>query len=187
MSFRIVIADDETLIRRDLAEMLADLGHAVVGEARNGRMALEQVETQRPDVVVLDVAMPGLDGIAVAQQIAAEYPVIMLTAHSSPDIVRAARDAGVMAYLTKPFREKDVGPAIELAVTHFLRVSHLAEKVRSLKEQLETRRLVDQAKVLLMESDRLSEAEAYRQIQRLSMERNLSMRRIAEGIIDLTL
>lgn len=187
MSFRIVIADDETLIRRDLAELLVDLGYLVVGEAKNGKAAIEQIAMQRPDVVVLDIVMPGMDGIEVAREVASEYPVIMLTAHSSPDVVRAARDAGVMAYLTKPFREKDIGPAIELAVTHFVRVSHLSEKVRSLKEQLETRRLVDRAKALLVASDSLSEAEAYRQIQRLSMERNLPMRRIAEGIIDLTL
>lgn len=184
MSFRILIADDEALIRKDLKELLEEQGYAVVANARTGRQALELVEEHKPDVVLLDIMMPGIDGLEVARQIAGEYPVIMLTAHSSPDLVRAARDAGVMAYLTKPFRRKDVGPAIELAVTHFLRESHLGEKVRVLKEQLETRRLVDQAKGLLMRDGQLSEAEAFRQMQRISMDRNLPLRTVARTIID---
>lgn len=184
MSFRVLIADDEALIRKDLRELLEEQSYSVVADARTGRQALELVDQHRPDVVLLDIVMPGIDGIEVAKQIAAEYPVIMLTAHSSPDLVRAARDAGVMAYLTKPFRRKDVGPAIELAVTHFLRASHLGEKVRVLKEQLETRRLLDQAKGLLMRDGRLSEAEAYRQLQRISMDRNLPLKTVAQAIIE---
>jgi response regulator NasT len=185
MSFRILIADDETLIRRDLRELLVELGHAVVAEAKDGREALALAQQHRPDVVVLDIVMPGggPDGLEVAKQLAAEYPILMLTAHSSTDLVLAARDAGVMGYLTKPFRQKDVGPAIELAVTHFLRTSHLTEKVRTLSEQLETRRLVDRAKGVLMRVGNLSEADAHRRIQQLSMERNLSLKRVAEVIL----
>jgi response regulator NasT len=184
MSFRILIADDESLIRRDLSELLEELGHQVVAEARNGTEAAALAAERKPDLVVLDIVMPGgPDGIETARVLGAEYPVIMLTAHSSTDLVLAARDAGVMGYLTKPFRRKDVGPAIELAVTHFLRTSHLSEKVRTLSEQLETRKLVDRAKGLLMKRASLDEAEAYRQIQKISMERNLSMRRVAEVII----
>lgn len=185
MSFRLLIADDETLIRKDLRELLEELGHTVVAEARNGRQALEQTERLKPDVVVLDIVMPGEgpDGLEVARALGAEFPVIMLTAHSSPDLVRAARDAGVMGYLTKPFRQKDIQPAIELAVTHFLRSSHLTEKVRALQEQVETRKLVDRAKALLMRVGRISEADAHRELQKLSMERNLSLRRVAEVIL----
>jgi len=185
MSFRILIADDEALIRRDLRELLTDLGHSVVAEAKDGREAAELAARHKPDVVILDIVMGGgaPDGLEAAKALGAEYPVIMLTAHSSTDLVLAARDAGVMGYLTKPFRQKDVGPAIELAVTHFLRTSHLAEKVRTLSEQLETRKLVDRAKGVLMRVANLGEPEAYRQIQKLSMERNLSMRRVAELIL----
>jgi response regulator NasT len=185
VSFRILIADDETLIRKDLRELLEELGHVVVAEVRDGREALAQAERIKPDVVVLDIVMPGggPDGIEVARTLAAEYPVIMLTAHSSTDLVLAARDAGVMGYLTKPFRRKDIAPAIELAVTHFLRSSHLTEKVRALQEQVETRRLVDRAKAVLMRVGQLSETDAHRQLQKLSMERNLSLRRVAEVIL----
>lgn len=184
MSFRVLIADDESLIRRDLRELLEELGHQVVAEAKDGAEAVALAGQHRPDVVMLDVVMPGgPDGIETARVLGAEYPILMLTAHSSTDLVLAARDAGVMGYLTKPFRQKDVGPAIELAVTHFLRTSHLSEKVRTLSEQLETRKLVDRAKGVLMKQASLSEADAYRQIQKISMERNLSMRRVAEVIL----
>ncbi len=185
MSFRLLIADDETLIRRDLRELLTDLGYAVVAEAKDGAEAQALAARHKPDVVILDIVMKdgAPDGLDAARALGAEYPVIMLTAHSSTDLVLAARDAGVMGYLTKPFRQKDLGPAIELAVTHFLRTSQLAGKVKVLTEQLETRKLVDRAKGVLMTVGKLSEAEAYRQIQKLSMERNLSMRRVAEVIL----
>ncbi len=183
MGFRILIADDEALIRKDLGELLTEIGHTVVAAARDGRQALDLVELHKPDVVILDIVMPGLDGIETARKLADEYPVIMLTAHSTPDFVRAARDAGVMAYLTKPFRDQDVGPAIELAVTHFLRHAHLSERMRALKDQLETRRVVDRAKGLLMEREGLSEPAAYRRLQSLSMEKNLPMRQVAEAVI----
>ncbi len=183
MSFRILIADDEPIIRRDLRELLQGIGHDVVAEAKDGVQALELVARHRPDVVIVDIKMPALDGIAVAREISAEYPVIVLTAFSSPDLILPARDAGVMAYLTKPFREKDIAPAIELAVTHFLRESHLGGRVAVLKQQLETRRLVDRAKGLIMDREGLSEAQAFRFMQKLSMESNIPMRDVAETII----
>lgn len=183
MSFRILIADDEPIIRRDLRELLQGIGHTVVAEAGNGVQALELVARHRPDVVIVDIKMPALDGIAVAKEISAEYPVIVLTAYSSPDLVLPARDAGVMAYLTKPFREKDIGPALELAVTHFLRESRLSERVAVLKRQLETRRLVDRAKGLIMDREGVSEAQAFRSLQKLSMDRNVPLHEVAEAII----
>ncbi len=183
MSFRILIAEDEPLIRRDLKELLEELGYQVVASAPDGKRAAEMTEQLKPDVIILDIVMPGIDGIELARSLSSEYPVIMLTAHSSPDLVRSARDAGVMAYLTKPFRKKDIAPAVELAVTHFLREHHLSERVRGLRDQLETRKLIDRAKGLLMQSAGIGEAEAHRQLQQLSMQRNLSLKEIAEGVI----
>lgn len=183
MTFRILIAEDEPLIRRDLKELLEELGHTVVAAASDGRAAAALVEQHKPDVVILDIVMPHKDGLELARELSSEYPVIMLTAHSSPDLVRSARDAGVMAYLTKPFRKKDIEPAVELAVTHFMREHHLSERVRGLRDQLETRKLVDRAKSLLMKSG-VSEAEAHRQMQQLSMQRNLSLREVAQRVLE---
>lgn len=182
MSFRILIAEDEPLIRKDLKELLEELGHTVVGAASDGRAAAALAAQHKPDVVILDIVMPHMDGLELARELSGEYPVIMLTAHSSPDLVRTARDAGVMAYLTKPFRKKDIEPAVELAVTHFLREHHLNERVRGLREQLETRKLVDRAKGLLMKSG-ASESEAHRQMQQLSMQANVSLREVAQRVI----
>ncbi|MFM2041927.1 MAG: hypothetical protein RLY86_503 [Pseudomonadota bacterium] len=183
MGFRILIADDEAIIRRDLKELLEEMGYTVVAAVRSGRDALAQVAVHKPDVVILDIVMDGMDGLAAARELAGEYPVIMLTAHSTPDFVRAARDAGAMAYLTKPFRDSDIAPAVELAVTHFLRHAHLSVRVRTLADQLEARKLVDRAKSLLMEKDGLSEVKAYRQLQTHSMQKNIPMRQVAEAVI----
>ncbi len=184
MSFRILLADDEALIRKDLSEHLEELGYQPVAAARDGEEALALVARHKPDVVMLDIKMPGKDGLEVARELAPEYPVIMLTAHSSPDLVRQARDHGVMAYITKPLRAQDIAPAVELAVTHFLREAKLGEKVRHLNEQLETRKLVDRAKALLMNQRGLSEVEAHRQMQQTAMQRNLNLRQVAQAVIE---
>lgn len=183
MTFRILIADDEALIRRDLREMLEELGHVVVAEARKGTDIGPLVQAHKPDVLLLDIVMPGMSGIDAAKALADEYPIVMLTAHSSADLVLAARDAGAMAYLTKPVRKNDIGPSLELAVTHFLRESLLTDKVRTLSSQLETRKLVDRAKSLMMQRMHCTEADAHRQLQALSMAQNLSLREVAQTIL----
>jgi response regulator NasT len=183
MTFRIVIAEDEPLTRRDLAEMLRDMGHQVVGQARNGRDALTLVEDQDPDIVLLDVVMPDLDGIETARRVSRQRPVVLLTAHSSPDYVSRALDAGVMAYLGKPFREQDLAPTIQLAVSNFLAQSQLSQRVQRLSRQLEARKVIERARGLLMEKDGLSEGEAYRRLRELSMERGLPLARVSEAVI----
>lgn len=185
MSWRVVLADDESLQRQDLAELVRDMGHRVLGMARDGFEALEMIELHQPDLVILDIKMPRMDGLEVAAQVSDRFPTIMLTAHSSPDFIRTARDAGVMAYLTKPFRENDIAPAIELAITHFLRESHLDERVSELHRQLETRRLTDRAKALLMKQRGITEEQAHREMQHLTMKQNISMRQLAETLIKL--
>jgi two-component system, response regulator PdtaR len=183
MGFRILIADDEFLIRNDLKELLEEMGHEVVAEAADGQAALESIARKKPDLVILDIKMPGLDGIDVAKGVGREYPVIILTAYSERNLINRARDAGVMAYLTKPFRVEDLSPAIELAVNHFLQKSELSDRVSGLKEELEKRKVVEMAKGLLMKSERLSEMAAYRRIQKISMTRNKPMKEVAEAII----
>ncbi|MBW1722178.1 MAG: response regulator [Deltaproteobacteria bacterium] len=183
MSFRILIADDEPLIRIDLRESLEGLGYKVVGEARDGREALDLIGRIHPDVAILDIKMPQMDGITVAKKVASRLPVILLTAYSDKNLIKGAREAGVMAYLTKPFREKDLTPAIELAIRHFLEESSLNERVKQLSEQLETRKLVERAKGLLMKAHNLSEGEAYRRIQQMSMKKNKPMKEVAEAVI----
>ncbi|MDT9594543.1 response regulator [Nocardioides zeae] len=182
---RVVIAEDEALIRMDLAEMLADEGFEVVGEAGDGQRAIELAEELRPDLVVLDVKMPVLDGISAAERIAAERiaPVVILTAFSQRDLVERARDAGAMAYLVKPFSATDLVPAIEMAVSRFAELSHLEREVGDLTERLETRKLVDRAKGVLQADLGLSEADAFRWIQKTAMDLRLSMRQVAEGVI----
>lgn len=183
MSFRVLIAEDEALNRKDLSEILTGLGYLVVAECKDGCEALEQIEIQQPDVVLLDVRMPKMDGLEVARQVSDTYPVIILTAYSSPDVVRKARDAGSMAYLTKPFREEDIMPAVELAVTHFVKEAHLSEKVRHLDEQLQSRKLIERAKSILMDKTGISERNAFRQMQELSMKKNIPMNTLAEEIL----
>ena len=185
MSFRILIADDERLLRIDLKELLEDLGYQVVGEARDGLEALNLIKQENPDVVILDIKMPRMNGIEVAREVSGEYPVIMLTAYSESQLIEQARDAGAMAYLTKPFREGDVSPAIELAVSNFLEKAVLTERVSRLKAQLETRKLLDRAKGLLMKKEGLSEPKAYRRLQEISMNKNKPIKEVAEAVITM--
>jgi len=180
-----VIAEDEALIRLDLAEMLAEDGYDVVGQAGDGERAVELAEELRPDLVVLDVKMPKLDGISAAQRIAEQRiaPVVILTAFSQRDLVERARDAGAMAYLVKPFGKNDLVPAIEMAVSRFAELQMLETEVADLTERLETRKLVDRAKGVLQEQLDLSEPDSFRWIQKTAMDLRLSMRQVAEGVI----
>jgi len=181
----VVIAEDEALIRMDLAEMLGEEGYDVVGEAADGETAVELADQHRPDLVVLDVKMPRLDGIAAAERIAAARiaPVVILTAFSQRELVERARDAGAMAYLVKPFTKADLVPAIEMAVSRFSELRLLEVEVADLTERLETRKLVDRAKGALQQQLRLSEPEAFRWIQKTAMDLRLSMREVAEGVL----
>jgi AmiR/NasT family two-component response regulator len=182
---RVVIAEDEALIRLDLAEMLAEEGYDVVGQAGDGQTAVELAEQHRPDLVVLDVKMPRLDGISAAQRIAGQRiaPVVILTAFSQRDLVERARDAGAMAYLVKPFTKSDLVPAIEMAVSRYAEVQMLEAEVADLTDRLETRKVVERAKSVLQEQLSLSEPDAFRWIQRTAMDLRLSMRSVAEGVI----
>ena len=182
---RVVIAEDEVLIRMDLAEMLSEEGYEVVGQAGDGAKAIELAEELRPDLVILDVKMPVLDGIAAAERIASQRiaPVVILTAFSQRDLVERARDAGAMAYLVKPFSKTDLVPAIEMAVSRFAELSMLEAEVADLTERLETRKSVDRAKNVLQEQLKLTEPEAFRWIQKTAMDLRLSMRQVAEGVI----
>ena len=180
-----VIAEDEALIRLDLAEMLAEEGYDVVGQAGDGQTAVELAERHRPDLVVLDVKMPKLDGITAAQRIAARRiaPVVILTAFSQRDLVQRAGDAGAMAYLVKPFSKDDLVPAIEMAVSRFAELQMLEGEVADLTERLETRKAVDRAKAVLQKQLQVSEPDAFRWIQKTAMDLRLSMRQVAEGVL----
>jgi AmiR/NasT family two-component response regulator len=182
----VVIAEDEVLIRMDLAEMLAEEGYEVVGQAGDGQAAIELAREHHPDLVILDVKMPILDGIAAAETIARERiaPVVMLTAFSQRELVERARDAGAMAYLVKPFTASDLVPAVELALSRFAELSHLEAEVAGLTDRLETRKAVDRAKGVLQAQLDLSEAEAFRWIQKTAMDLRLSMRQVAEGVVE---
>ncbi|MFE0421515.1 ANTAR domain-containing response regulator [Streptomyces sp. NPDC058953] len=182
---RVVIAEDEALIRLDLKEMLQEEGYTVVGEAGDGQKAVELAREHRPDLVILDVKMPVLDGISAAEKIAGESiaPVLMLTAFSQRDLVERARDAGAMAYLVKPFSKSDVVPAIEMAVSRFAELKALEKEVADLSQRLETRKLVDRAKSVLQTEYGLTEPAAFRWIQKTSMDRRLSMQQVAEAVI----
>ncbi|WP_420899490.1 ANTAR domain-containing response regulator [Nocardioides pantholopis] len=181
----VVIAEDEVLIRMDLAEMLTEEGYDVVGQAGDGAKAIELAEQLRPDLVILDVRMPVLDGIAAAEAIARQRiaPVVMLTAFSQRELVERARDAGAMAYLVKPFTQSDLMPAIEMAVSRFAELSMLEAEVADLSERLATRKAVDRAKGVLQEQLNLSEPDAFRWIQKTAMDLRLSMRQVAEGVV----
>jgi two-component system, response regulator PdtaR len=182
----VVVAEDEVLIRMDLVEMLGEEGYDVVGQAGDGATAVDLAEQLRPDLVILDVKMPVLDGIAAAEQIASQRiaPVVILTAFSQRDLVERARDAGAMAYLVKPFTQHDLVPAIEMAVSRFAELSQLEEEVKDLTERLETRKAVERAKSLLMLQLSLSEPEAFRWIQKTAMDLRLSMRQVADGVVE---
>ncbi len=181
----VVIAEDEALIRMDLAEMLGEEGYEVVGQAGDGQKAIDLARELRPDLVILDVKMPVLDGIAAAEQIASQRiaPVVILTAFSQRELVERARDAGAMAYLVKPFQRGDLVPAIEMAVSRFGELALLEAEVADLTERLETRKAVERAKSLLMAQLDLSEPAAFRWIQKTAMDLRLSMRQVAEGVV----
>jgi two-component system, response regulator PdtaR len=183
---RVVIAEDEALIRMDLKEMLEEAGYAVVGEAGDGETAVRLAAELSPDLVVLDVKMPVLDGISAAERITADQlaPVLMLTAFSQRDLVERARDAGAMAYLVKPFQKADLVPAIEIAVARHEQMAALTREVADLTDRLETRKLVDRAKAVLQERHGLSEAEAFRWIQKSSMDMRVGMRQVAQTVLD---
>ncbi|WP_283247919.1 ANTAR domain-containing response regulator [Nocardioides coralli] len=182
---RVVIAEDEALIRMDLAEMLAEQGYEVVGQAGDGQRAVELAEELRPDLVILDIKMPVLDGIAAAERIAAQRiaPVVILTAFSQRELVDRARDAGAMAYLVKPFSATELVPAIEMAVSRFTELHALEQEVADLQDRLETRKAVDRAKAVLQERLGLTEPEAFRWVQKTAMDLRLSMRQVAEGVV----
>lgn len=186
MTTRVVIAEDEALIRLDLKEMLEEEGYSVVGEAGDGETAVKLAEEHRPDLVILDVKMPILDGISAAELIAKEKiaPVLMLTAFSQRELVERARDAGAMAYLVKPFSKSDLVPAIEMAVSRFQELRALELEVADLSLRLETRKLVDRAKSVLQTKYGLSEPAAFRWIQKTSMDRRMSMQQVAQAVID---
>ena len=181
---RIVIAEDEALIRMDLKEMLEEEGYTVVGEAGDGEAAVRLAREHRPDLCILDVKMPVLDGISAAERISEENlgPVLMLTAFSQRELVERARDAGAMAYLVKPFSKSDVLPAIEMAVSRYTELKTLEKEVADLSQRLETRKLVDRAKSVLQTDYGLTEPAAFRWIQKTSMDRRLSMQ-VAEAVI----
>ena len=182
---RVVIAEDEALIRLDLREMLREEGFDVVGEAADGEQAVALANELVPDVVICDIKMPKMDGIAAAAQIAGKRiaPVVMLTAFSQRDLIERARDAGAMAYLVKPFEKRDLLPAIEMATSRFAEIKALEEEVTGLKERLEARKLIERAKGTLMTTHGLSEPEAFRWIQRAAMDNRTSMRAVAELVL----
>ncbi|REF31017.1 ANTAR domain-containing response regulator [Calidifontibacter indicus] len=182
---RIVVAEDEAIIRLDLIEMLREAGHDVVGEAGDGRRAVELVEQLRPDLVVMDVKMPRLDGISAAQEIggAGLAPVVMLTAFSDKELVERATDAGVMAYVLKPFTADDLRPAVTIATSRWAERKALESEVADLSQRLETRKAVDKAKGILMKTLGLDEAAAFRWIQKAAMDRRLGMREVAEAVV----
>ncbi|GLY71831.1 ANTAR domain-containing response regulator [Actinoallomurus iriomotensis] len=182
---RVVIAEDEALIRLDLKEMLEEDGYEVVGEAGDGESAIRLTAEHVPDLVILDVKMPILDGISAAERIAVDRvaPVVILTAFSQRELVERAREAGAMAYLVKPFTKADLVPAIEMAVSRFQEIKSLEAEVGTLEERLETRKAVDRAKGLLQTARGWSEPEAFRFIQKTSMDRRMTMRAVAEAVI----
>jgi response regulator NasT len=181
----VVIAEDEALIRLDLKEMLVEEGYDVVGEVGDGESAVRLAEELRPDLVVLDVKMPRLDGIAAAERIASRRiaPVVILTAFSQRELVERARDAGAMAYLVKPFTQADLVPAVEMAMSRFAEIQVLEEQVEDLSERLATRKAVERAKGELQQQLGLTEPEAFRWIQKTAMDLRLSMRAVADGVL----
>ncbi|MDD4866787.1 MAG: response regulator [Mycobacterium sp.] len=183
---RVLIAEDEALIRLDLAEMLREEGYEVVGEAGDGQEAVELAERCRPDLVIMDVKMPRRDGIDAAAEIAGKRiaPIVVLTAFSQRDLVERARDAGAMAYLVKPFTISDLIPAIELAISRFSEVAELEREVATLADRLETRKLVERAKGLLQTKQGMTEPEAFKWIQRAAMDRRTTMKRVAEVVLE---
>lgn len=183
--WRIVIADDESLIRLDLREMLTHLGYDVIGEAGDGRSAMDLARRLRPDLLIMDIKMPDLDGISAAEELTRERiaPVVLVTAYSDQGLVERAREAGVVGYVVKPFREAELMPVIELSRARFDEFRMLEREVGSLKDALETRKLVERAKGVLMESHGLRESEAFHRIRKTSMDARKSMKEVAEAIL----
>lgn len=183
---RVLIAEDEALIRLDLAEMLAEEGYDVVGEAGDGETAVRLAGELKPDLIILDIKMPIMDGLAAAERIAEGRiaPVVILTAFSQRDLVERARDAGAMAYLVKPFNITDLIPAIEVAVSRFSEITALENEVATLSDRLETRKLVERAKGLLQTKQGMTEPEAFKWIQRAAMDRRTTMKRVAEVVLE---
>ena len=180
---RILVAEDEALIRMDLVEMLGEAGYEVVAEAADGAQAIELAQLHKPDLAILDVKMPVLDGISAAEKIISIAPVLMLTAFSQKELIDRARDAGVMAYVVKPFTIGDLVPAIEIAISRHTQMKSLADEVADLHERLETRKMIDRAKGILMKALNLSEPEAFSWIQRAAMDRRLTMKEVANAVI----
>ncbi len=182
---RVIIADDESVIRADLREMLTNLNYLVVGEVGDGQSAVNLAREVKPDVIIMDIKMPDMDGIEAAKVLTREKiaPVLLLTAYSQRDLVDRAKEAGVVGYLVKPFREQEIVPAIEIALARFSEFNELEKQIGDLKETLETRKIVDRAKGILMDQQGLSEAEAFRKIQKMSMNTRKPMKEIAEAII----
>ena len=180
---RILVAEDETLIRMDLVEMLTEAGYEVIAQATNGEEAIALANEHKPDLAILDVQMPVLDGISAAEKIIAIAPVLMLTAFSQRELVDRARDAGVMAYVVKPFTISDLVPAIEIAISRHTQMRSLADEVADLHDRLETRKVIDRAKGILMKALNLTEPEAFSWIQRAAMDRRITMKEVAEAVI----
>lgn len=182
---RVIIADDESVIRMDLREMLTNLGYLVVGEVGDGRSAVNLARELRPDLVVMDIKMPDMDGIEAAKVLTEERiaPTLLLSAYSQRELVERARAAGVVAYLVKPYREEDLAPAIEVALARFREFQDVQRQVTDLQAALETRKLVDRAKGILMDKQGMSEADAFRKIQKMSMDTRKPMKEVAEAII----
>lgn len=184
-SLRLVIADNESIIRLDLREMLEDAGHEIVGEAVNGRKAVELTRMHRPDLVIMDIKMPEMDGITAARKISEEKiaPVLLLTAFSQPEIVEQAKDSGVLGYLVKPVQDSNLFPAIEIALSRWQEMQGLEAELDKLKDSLETRKIVARAKGIIMAAHKLGEQEAYRRIQRYAMTKRISIKDVAEAIV----
>lgn len=182
---RVIIADDESIIRMDVREMLTNLGYLVVGEVGDGRSAVNLARELKPDIVVMDIKMPGMDGIEAAKILTEEKisPVLLLTAYSQRDLVERAKEAGVAGYIVKPFQESDLAPAIEVALARFREFRALEQEVDDLQQALETRKLVERAKGILMDTQGLKEGEAFRRIQKMSMNTRRPMKQVAEAII----
>ena len=182
---KIVIADDESVIRMDLKEILQEAGHEVVGETANGRRAVAIVRETSPDLVIMDIKMPDMDGVEAARLIAADHlaPVLLLTAFDDAELIERVKDAGVLAYLVKPVEEKNLFPAMEIALSRWQEMQSLEEELFAMRDSLETRKLLDRAKGILMQAHNISEAEAYRRMQRYSMEKRLSLKEVASAVV----
>jgi response regulator NasT len=185
-SLRILIADNESIIRMDLKELLEEAGHEVIGEAADGLKAVELTRKLKPDLVIMDIKMPEMDGIAAAKMISNEKlaPVLLLTAYSQKEIVEKAKDSGVLAYLVKPVKESNLFPAMEIALSRFKEYMEIEQELLDLRNSLETRKILDRAKGMLMDAYNLSEQEAFRRIQQYSMAKRKSIREVAEAIIE---